>query len=501
MLRNVFLQVIANFAPFANGNWDTAAMKMMMAIAVFGDDSSLFERAMVYYGHGCGDGRITYYIYDHGECQESGRDQQHTQLGLGHMGDCCEVAWNQGLDLYGAVQDRLLAGFEYTAKYNLDNDVLFTPDNDRTGKYHHDVISTRSALRPVYEQIWNHYVQRKGLVAPWTEKAAEMLRPEGAGPGADQTGFGTLLYTRPRSVVPPKRNAPDAPAGVYVEPEPEGVRVEFTLPSSATAATISRQEATGKGYRVIARDLKEGSFLDRTAVAGQLYTYRVQCLSSSSCSATTMAGLPAGWRQKDVGELPAGSTAAYDGSVFRLTAAGERRIDKGGGYTLLQTDAPEDTVFIARILPLFASQFLQAGIALRTADVEHLLLLQPSGGPSERPAWSACLLGPGNGEAPMQMMGEQRLPEPTVRYGRVMLPLWFALESRKRELRAGFSLDGKTWQLLGSCPTPSGKANAGLVLSSGIGSVTTELCFDSVSVEAAGAGSVLDGAVPAVTQS
>lgn len=33
MLRNVFLPVIVNFAAFANRNWDTAAMKMMMAIA------------------------------------------------------------------------------------------------------------------------------------------------------------------------------------------------------------------------------------------------------------------------------------------------------------------------------------------------------------------------------------------------------------------------------------------------------------------------------------
>ncbi|MDR2683303.1 MAG: hypothetical protein LBB64_05480, partial [Dysgonamonadaceae bacterium] len=40
----------------------------------------------------------------------------------------------------------------------------------------------------------NHYAGRKGLTAPWTQKAAEKLRPEGEGFGADHPGFGTLLF-------------------------------------------------------------------------------------------------------------------------------------------------------------------------------------------------------------------------------------------------------------------------------------------------------------------
>ena len=92
MLREVVLPVLFNFAPFANGNWDTAALKTMMAIGIYTDDRELFDRALVYYNHGCGDGSIAHYIYPSGQCQESGRDQQHTQLGIAHMGDCCEMA-------------------------------------------------------------------------------------------------------------------------------------------------------------------------------------------------------------------------------------------------------------------------------------------------------------------------------------------------------------------------------------------------------------------------
>jgi len=183
--REVIYPVIKDFAPFANGNWDTAALKTMMAIGVFCDDRAMFERALDYYVSGAGDGQLRHYIINEtGQCQESGRDQQHTQLGLAHLGDCCEIAWHQGLDLYRYHDNLLLNGFEYTAKYNLGEDVPFTETLDRTGKYHHTMISTkgRGRFRPVFEEIYNHYVNRVGISAPFTERAAERVRPEGPHP-------------------------------------------------------------------------------------------------------------------------------------------------------------------------------------------------------------------------------------------------------------------------------------------------------------------------------
>jgi hypothetical protein len=47
--REVIYPVIKDFAPFANGNWDAAALKTMMAIGVFCDDRKMFERALRYY--------------------------------------------------------------------------------------------------------------------------------------------------------------------------------------------------------------------------------------------------------------------------------------------------------------------------------------------------------------------------------------------------------------------------------------------------------------------
>ncbi len=196
--REVVYPVIQDFAPFANGNWDTAAIKTMMAIGVFCNDRAMFERALDYYVNGAGDGCLTHYIInDTGQCQESGRDQQHTQLGLAHLGDCCEIAWHQGLDLYGYEDNRLLKGFEYTAKYNLGEEVPFVETLDRTGKYHHTMISPdgRGRFRAVWEEIYNAYANRMGIPAPFTQQVVEKIRPEGAGvptapQGADHAGFG-----------------------------------------------------------------------------------------------------------------------------------------------------------------------------------------------------------------------------------------------------------------------------------------------------------------------
>ncbi len=196
MLRRAIYGAIENFATFANGNWDAGCIKTQMAIGIFCDDRKLFARAVEYYYRGEGNGRLTHYIDASGQCQESGRDQGHAQLGLGHLAEACEIGWHQQLDMYGAEENRLLKGFEYTARYNLGGEVPFAPHVDTTGKYRFAKISAqgRGSLLPIYEMVWNHYHHRRGLDAPFTGQAVEKIRPEGPAFDADHPGFGTLLF-------------------------------------------------------------------------------------------------------------------------------------------------------------------------------------------------------------------------------------------------------------------------------------------------------------------
>ncbi len=179
MLRNVWYPIIKPFHPTANGNWDAAMLQTMISIGVFLDDQTIFDRAKNYFLKGQGNGAIGMYFKESGQCQESGRDQAHAQMGLEFLANTAETAWIQGVDFYSALDNRLLKGFEYTAKYNLGYEVPYEPYRSFEGRYHYKSLSSKARrLHNIYEKVFNHYHFRQGLDAPFTQKAAEKNRPE-----------------------------------------------------------------------------------------------------------------------------------------------------------------------------------------------------------------------------------------------------------------------------------------------------------------------------------
>ena len=199
MINHVFLPICEKFyatKAYTNGNWGGIVTKMYMASAIFLNNEAMYKKAIDFYYNANDNGNIKNYIDDStGQIQESGRDQGHSQLGIGALATICEIAYNQGDDLYGALNNRLLRGFEYVAKYNLGEDVPFFQWKDITGKYDSwKEISTisRGKLIPIYEMVYNHYVNRKGLSMPYTQKVLDKIRPEGF--DRDQPAFGTFLF-------------------------------------------------------------------------------------------------------------------------------------------------------------------------------------------------------------------------------------------------------------------------------------------------------------------
>ena len=138
-----------------------------------------FQRAVDYYTRGEGNGAIGKYFNKFGECQESGRDQGHTQMGLGYLGCAAEIAWKQGVDLYGALDNRLALGFEYTAKYNLGHEVPYEPYRSHEGRYYYPKISDKSRGRfsSIYERVYHHYHDRMGMEMPFTFQVIEKIPP------------------------------------------------------------------------------------------------------------------------------------------------------------------------------------------------------------------------------------------------------------------------------------------------------------------------------------
>jgi len=180
MLRDVFYPVIEDFYPTANGNWDAAMMQTMMAMSIYLDDRKMFDRVVAYFRSGKSNGAIDKYFMASGQCQESGRDQAHTQMGLGYLACVCEMAWKQGVDLYSEADNRLAKGFEYTAKYNLGEEVEAVPYRSLEGRYYHEGISSRGRGRfhPIYEKVVLHYQGRKGKEMPYSQRVLDKVSPQ-----------------------------------------------------------------------------------------------------------------------------------------------------------------------------------------------------------------------------------------------------------------------------------------------------------------------------------
>ena len=201
MFREVFLPILTAFVeakPYANGNWGGSVNKMRMAIALFSNDVDLYNQAVDFFYHSKDNGSLPNYISETGQLQETGRDQAHCMLGVGVLAELAECAWKQGDDLYGALYNRILKGYEYLSKVNLGySNVPFKVWKDATGKYCNWQTVGKASLgefRAVFEIAYNHYVMRRGLEMPYTEKVLQRIRPEGAGWTCDNTGFGTLLF-------------------------------------------------------------------------------------------------------------------------------------------------------------------------------------------------------------------------------------------------------------------------------------------------------------------
>lgn len=199
MIRNVFLPVLDKFydtPPYTNGNWGIIVTKAYLAAAILWDDVEMFRKGVKFFFVGNDNGTLPGYIDgETGQNQESGRDQGHAQLGIGGIAEICEVAYHQGSDLYGALDNRLLKGYEYTAKYNLGYDVPYFVWKDVTGKYSNWTTigsSARGNIRAIYAIAYNHYVNRKNLSMPYTGEVLEKKPVEGY--HSDNIGFGSFQF-------------------------------------------------------------------------------------------------------------------------------------------------------------------------------------------------------------------------------------------------------------------------------------------------------------------
>jgi len=508
--RTVWYRSFAGTALFANGNWDVAALQAIIGIAVFCDDRVMFEDAVRYAVAGAGNGRIEHIVVEaSGQGQECGRSQAYAQLALGLLANTAMVAWNQGVDLFGHSDDRILKGFEYTARYNLGDDTVpFVTDLDRTGKYLKTAIATgnRGQFQPIYELAYAHYVSRRGLHAPYLE---QVIFRNGTrfveGTNDDHPGFGTLTHA---GATPSAPANPGIPSGLSAHSDAAGVVLTWARSANATSYTVKRDSTT------IATGLTSTTYTDSTAKQpGRTYHYTVEATNAVGTSAeslpVTSQRLP--WASKDIGAIRAGRTD-FDGQTLTVEAAGT---DMSESFRFVYLPMFGDGTVTARVVHPVSSQYATLGVMMRpslnpgSAHASMLLKGLPlhtwSGVWTVRPTTDAPTTGTGstlvppsqqqaitvNAGFPISNLGSlptsaTPLPAPYVEAAsdgyRLRRPYWVRIVRKGTTFTGSISPDGTTWTEVGSSKLQLGpQLYVGLAVCGSLGDTeTTTAAFDNI---------------------
>ncbi|MFL6000046.1 MAG: alginate lyase family protein [Streptomyces sp.] len=538
---DVWYPAVSGYMLYANGNWDLTALQTILAIGVFCEEPTLFEDALRFAAAGAGNGSVAHRIVtDAGQGQEAGRDQGHEQLAVGLTGDIAQVAWNQGVDLWGYDDHRILANFEYAARYNLGGDVPFTPDLDRTGKYLKTTVSAigRGTLPPVYEMAYAHYAGVRGLDTPYTEAA--VFRGTGGarvveGSNDDLPSWGTFAYA---GTTAPPETVPAAPAGVTAAGDRTHVTVSWLPSTWATGYTVLRATRPEGPYEKLATGIDKPAYTDDRVRAGRTYHYTVSATNSlghsgDSAPVSATAGLPEPWSTQDIGDVRIPGSAVFDGERFVLEASGT-----DDTHRLVHLPLRGDGSVTARIVWPLSSQYSKIGVSLRDsldADAAHAALVIQglplhtwSGVWTVRPARGAEVSATGStpvppsqqtaittsASFPISSLGA--LPEsatpleaPYVEAAgdgyRLRMPYWVRVTRKGRRCSGAISPDGIRWTEVGSTEVALGRTvYAGLLLTSCLGvdadhAETGTGAFDNVTVVSASTGAIWSVPQPART--
>ena len=352
MMLTVFYPLSSDFLVRHNGavitnywaNWDQCALACVLSVGVLCDREDIYNEALSYYKTGAGNGaglQAVYHVHPGhlGQWQESGRDQGHGTLGIGLAGAFCEMAWNQGDDLFGYDNNRYLAGAEYVAKSNLaDANGTFHPVPYLTYSNKQGVSTALSTAalghqRPVWELVLHHYEGRLGVAAKYVRLQAEKLRPETDGGNGDQLGFGTLTFAREPLVG-------RVPSGLTVRQQGAQAVLSWWGTPDAVSYKVKRAAQAGGPYATIASDVSDLLTWTDTLPPGRSW-YVVTAVTAGGESAPSNEVGVAATPQLSLhlkfddgaGLAAADATAQWPGSAV-TSAAGWTAGRQGGAWAL-----------------------------------------------------------------------------------------------------------------------------------------------------------------------
>jgi hypothetical protein len=445
-------------------NWDACNIGALIAMGVLCDNTNFFNEGVEYFKHGQGNGAISnavpfLYSENFGQWQESGRDQPHAQLGVGLLGSACQVAWNQGVDLFGYANNRLLAGAEYVAKCNLSYPASEIPytfyNNCAEARQFALTINGRGRIGwPVWELLYNHYVVLRGLSAPYTKKMTELVRPERG--DKDHFGYGSLTFTLSADASPmPPLPVPPVPKGLSATAGVSRVFLQWekSPDDSAQGYVIQRAPRASGPFTPIAswNNITAPQYTDTDVVNGEVYYYAVAATNQAGLSGFSQViaaqphaagALPDGWTDSAIGksvEAGAATFSVASGNTFIMEATGGNIGGKSDSLAFVHCSVTNDFVFAARLIEAKWTGRDQIGLMVRDSMAPEAkavaLTLGEIGG-------RGCRFG-ARSETSAQMNWQAGCDY-------TYLPAWFKLERVGKVFTCYQSVDGVKWFTVGA---------------------------------------------------
>lgn len=293
--------IMDEFVPPMDGvygmaNGGISMLKGMLAVGIFCENDHCYDFALNGFFHDANVG-VTGAINEFGQNRESGRDQIHSQLIIGHFAEMAWAAYNQdpSLKLFEEGDHRILKGYEYMLKYMMGEEVKYDKDFYSTNYNYSNTISEngRGLLLPIYEFVYNYYV---GILRwdpselPYTSQAVAFTRNEGVScyNGSYDTyhmiGYGTLNTA--------VAETPAQVGSVQVTASSGGTAsVTWSAAQGAAGYYIyrSNQKVSGKDpaaypmawySKVTQQPVVGTSYQDSGLVAGEGYFYKITAVNT-----------------------------------------------------------------------------------------------------------------------------------------------------------------------------------------------------------------------------
>ena len=374
MVSTIFVPALRKQKTNGMSSWSAGAIDGLLAAGVLLDDQSLYEEALGYYSDTAIPGSIAACSLETGQTKEMGRDNVHAMLTLDDLAKMAQIAWSQGDDLYGVLDNRLLKAYDYWCRYNSGHeDTYYEP----WGNWYY--ISTHNnafRLRPDgsnFESVYHHYRERLGMSDdqfPYLAIYTKLGRPE--------QDYHTLFYAKSLETSPIFTTVPEQPTGLKAEGNIGCVYLSWDHPVNEDArgfyvyrSTDNKRFATLKEWDYYTNN----KYKDETAVPGTTYYYKVALKNyagrsklTSAVSAVAEAGsatLPDGWKVENIGTDV--GTALYSSScngTFAVQGTGADLNVTGDSYTFAYHEMQGDGSLVVRVTSTDNS-FKRTGIMVR----------------------------------------------------------------------------------------------------------------------------------------